>query len=154
MRSHRYIINVFGIGLVIAGISLGIGSGCVMWEQENAAMRLENTERIQAFSDDAATEAVLRQKAVFSHHFVPDTAQLNTLGEKELLILSNHYARYGGDLSVRQGDATEELYELRIGTVRHFLSEHGAIIDNVEIIDSYPSGDGMASYRLLPALME
>lgn len=43
--------------------------------------------RSEPFSDQVR-QGVLRQRALFDHHFVPETAQLTRLGERDLAILA------------------------------------------------------------------
>jgi hypothetical protein len=107
------------------------------------------TEQIRTASID---QAILRQRTVFSYHFHPGSGRLNELGRRDLAVLSRRYVLEAGELSVRRGDATEELHRARVEAVLSFLAELGIDPARASVIDAPPDGEGIASVRLVQAL--
>jgi len=97
-------------------------------------------------------QAIVTQSTLFPYHFEPHTAQLNALGWRDLEILARHFLAHGGALSVRRGDAAEELYRARLGAVETALSASGVEPGRVRLSDAAPGGPGTTSERVLEVL--
>ena len=92
--------------------------------------------------------AIVVQSTLFPYHFVPDSAELNELGQRDLLVLARHFEKHSGNLAVRPGD-TPALGEARIRAVIEALTAAGVARDHVNVRDGLPGGEGLASARVL-----
>jgi hypothetical protein len=100
----------------------------------------------------ALRQAVLSQSTLYPYHFVVGAAELNELGWRDMEILAAHYALHGGGLSVRRGDAGEELYGERLRSVELALAAAGVEPGRVRISDALPGGAGTTAERMLEVL--
>ena len=95
--------------------------------------------------DDQARRGVEAQRAIFSYHFRPHSAELTSLGRKVVLVLAESLERDGGQVSVQRGGASPDLYAARIIVVRENLRAGGVGIDRIVIDDGMPGGRGTTS---------
>jgi len=109
---------------------------------------------VTSAQDTAVKNGIIAQHTIYAYHFVPDSAQLNDLGVKELMILSDHFKANSGQLNVRQGDASEELYKARLQTINAELRHAGVVPEHVVIADNFPGGKGMRSERVVKAIKD
>ena len=89
----RYIIMLLTIqAATMAGCStkgaMGYGTPVV---QNASERRLANTTMVNWLYDESVKNGIVRQKTLFSYHFVPDTPLLTELGAHDLSILARHY---------------------------------------------------------------
>ena len=111
-----------------------------------------NSRLLNSYNDTAIQNAVISQHTLYAYHFVQDGPQLNELGDRDLAVLVQHFARNGGWLNIRRHEASAELYQARVNTVRDRLQEAGIDMDRVRVSDGMPGGSGMASERVLVIL--
>jgi len=104
-----------------------------------------NSTALQLQNHLAEEAAVIRQHTIFPYHFLADSAELNSLGLRDLEVLTRHRARFPGPLNLRRGDASEELYARRMQTLLDHLIAAGLPQDGIQISDSLPGGDGLAA---------
>ena len=95
--------------------------------------------------EDQARRGVQVQRAIFPHHFRPQSAELTTLGRKVVFVLAEALERDGGRVSVQRGEASPDLYAARIIVVRENLRAGGVGIDRIVIEDGMPGGQGTTS---------
>ena len=93
--------------------------------------------------------AIVVQSTLFPYHFVPDSAELNELGQRDLLVLARHFEKHSGTLNVRAGDGAPSQAEARIRAVIEALAAAGVARDHVLVHDGLPGGDGLASARVI-----
>jgi outer membrane protein OmpA-like peptidoglycan-associated protein len=60
---------------------------------------------------------------------------------------------YPVNLNVKQGDASDQLYDLRKKSVRSFLQAHGVDTDKLTLVDGLPGGDGIPSQQAVVFLI-
>lgn len=107
-----------------------------------------NAWLIRTYQGQQVENAIARQHTIWSHHFVEGTTVLTPRGFRDLGILRAHYARYGGGiLTVRQGEAGDELYEARLATLSDWLTEQGVPMATVDVQSDLYTGDGKRSTR-------
>ena len=111
--------------------------------------RLMNSELIDTYSDIAIHNAIISQHTLFPYHFVKNGAELNELGQRDLAVLTSHFAKNGGHLNIRQLGASAELYQARVSAVREKLSEAG-----VDTAEPYPAGASVVREKLREAGIE
>lgn len=76
-------------------------------------------------------------------HDLAHTPPLRDLG-----ILRDHYLRHdGGVLTVRQGEASDELFEARLAVLESWLGDEGVQMASVTIEHDLYTGDGKRSTR-------
>ena len=111
-----------------------------------------NTWLVKTVQDDGVRNAIIAQHTLYPYHFVPHSEDLNSLGTIDLGVLAQHYRDYPGSLNIRRGNASDELYAVRIEAVREMLTLAGVDVERVGISDALPGGDGMPSERVLKIL--
>jgi hypothetical protein len=63
-------------------------------------------------------------------------------------------SEYPVNLNVKQGDASDQLYDLRKKQVRAFLQANGINTDLIELVDGLPGGDGLPSQQAVLFLID
>ena len=93
--------------------------------------------------------AIIRQHTLFPYHFVVNSEYLNELGIRELGVLAAHYRNYPGDINIRKGDESNELYQHSVRTVTQTLADAGVDPTQIRVTDTLLEGDGMAYEQVL-----
>lgn len=114
--------------------------------------RLMNSKLINTYSDIAIQNAIISEHTMFPYHFVKNGAELNELGQRDLAVLTGHFAKNGGHLNIRQLGASADLYEDRVSLVRERLQEAGIEMDRISVSDGMAGGSGMQSARVIVIL--
>jgi hypothetical protein len=127
-------------------------AGCDESTTKGPDERVVNTRLMNSYNDTAIQNAIVSQHTLFAYHFVQDGPELNELGERDLAILTQHFVRNGGYLNIRRHEASAELYQARVNTVRDRLQEAGIDMERVRVSEGMPGGSGMASERVLVIL--
>jgi hypothetical protein len=91
---------------------------------------------------DQARQGVIRQRALFEAHFVPDSDRLSALGRRDVAVLADAMRSTGGGISVRCSSASPALFAARVATVRKTLIAAGIDPARVVINDDLPGGPG------------
>lgn len=139
--------------MVVVTLLMGVLlAGCQESTAKGPDDRVVNTRLMNSYNDTAIQNAIISQHTLFAYHFVQDGPQLNELGERDLAVLTQHFARNGGSLNIRRHDLPTELYQARVNTVRERLKEAGIDMERVSISDAMPGGSGMASESVLVIL--
>lgn len=134
-------------GLVLVGCQ-GAGGGNAAMEWDDDARRETNSWLLRTYQGQQVENAVTRQHTIWSHHFVQGTTSLTPRAERDLGILRDHYLKHGGGvLTVRQGEADDELYRARLAVLNSWLSDAGVPLATVAIHDDLYAGDGKRSTR-------
>ena len=107
--------------------------------------RLMNSKLINTYSDIAIQNAIISEHTMFPYHFVKNGAELNELGQRDLAVLTEHFAKNGGHLNIRQLGASADLYADRVSFVREMLQEAGIEMERISVSDGMAGGSGMAS---------
>lgn len=89
--------------------------------------------------------AVIRQCILFEYHFEEGSSRLTLVGRRDIEILARHYRGEDWVLSVRQGDASHDLYNARIEVVKKRMGPLGVQAEQLTIVDAMPGGAGLAS---------
>jgi hypothetical protein len=141
MRTVIVVAFVCLASLAVAGCSADYGA----LDQQS-----EVDQRLVTWPCDAAIQsALVSQHTLFPYHFVDDSPLLNELGKKDLAVLATHFKEHSGQLSVRKGQASDQLYAARVGEVLKNLEEAEIHKDNVTIADELAGGEGLPSERVL-----
>ncbi|MHC4718645.1 MAG: hypothetical protein ACYS5V_16880 [Planctomycetota bacterium] len=127
------------------------GAGCeeAQWSRQSPGV---NEWLVQTVHDQAINNAIIRQQTLYPYHFVVNGDELSSLGLQDMRVLASHYRQFPGQLSVRRGDAPEELYQKRVTRVLCVLQDAGVQTDRVKIADALPQGDGMSSEQVVQIL--
>lgn len=104
-----------------------------------------NTAMVKAYSLKQADNAVIRQHTLYPYHFQPHSAELNTLGEREVHVLAMHYKNYPGPLNVHQGEESDAVYQARVKTVMDSMVDAGVSANRIAISDGMPGGEGITA---------
>ena len=99
--------------------------------------------------DDQVRQGVIRQKTIFENQFRPDSAELTTIGRRNVRMLAKSMGETGGRIAVPRGSASGTLYAARLDAVRAALAEDGITKDRVQVGDGTPGGPGMATAEAL-----
>lgn len=95
--------------------------------------------------DDQARLAVLRQRALFDHHFEPFSTRLTPLGQRDLGWLAEAVRRDGGSISLPRGGCSESLHEARVLAVTDALLTDGIAADRIEVESGAQGGRGVST---------
>ena len=141
------------VSMVLATFLIGVLlMGCEESTTKGPDERDINTRLLNSYNDTAIQNAVISQHTLYAYHFVQDGPELNELGERDLVVLIQHFAKNGGSLNIRRHEASAELYQARVNTVRDRLREAGIDMERVSVSDGMPGGSGMASERVIVIL--
>ena len=122
------------------------GLADVEWNDQ--ARRDTNAWMIRTYQGQQVENAITRQHTIWAHHFVQGTTSLTPRAERDLGILRDHYLRHdGGVLTVRRGDASDELFEARLAVLDSWLSDEGVRMASVTVEHDLYTGDGKRSTR-------
>lgn len=108
----------------------------------DAAQRAADQEFVREPFADQARRGVIRQRALFDAHFVPDSDRLSPLGRRDVSILADALRESGGRISVRRGATSERLYAARVAQVKLAFVGLGIDASRIAIDDSLPGGAG------------
>ena len=93
--------------------------------------------------------AIIAQSTVYPYHFVPDAAELNGLGQRDVSVLAAHLRDHAGSLVVSRGSATQQLHDARVKAVLAALEQEGGPANQVAVREGLPGGDGLATARVI-----
>jgi hypothetical protein len=139
------------LALALVALSASLPAGCRS-PQQAPPQSVELGEAAQASADrafaaepfsDQVRAGVLRQRALYEHHFEGGSAQLNALGRRDIVILAQGLAESGGRIAVDRGSAPKQLYAARLDAVRAMLQLAGVPGDRVKVGDGPAGGSGV-----------
>ena len=140
--------------LVLAAAGLAL-AGCqnnksdlanIEWNDQ--ARRDTNAWLLRTYQGEQVENAVKRQHTIWSHHFVEGTTSLTPRAERDLSILRDHYIEHGGGvLTVRQGEADDDLFARRLDIVKGWLANEGVALAGLDIQHDLYTGAGKRSTR-------
>lgn len=128
------------------------GQACRSSYDPSGPVGVRNMWAAKEIHQAALHQAILAQSTLYPYHFVNGAAALNELGWRDLQVLAEHFVTHGGALSVRHGNASEELYAERVQAVQDALAAAGVAPDRVRLSDGPPGGDGATSERVMHVL--
>jgi hypothetical protein len=133
--------------LTLAGCQSSQGDlASIEWNDQ--ARRDTNAWLIRTYQGEQVENAVTRQHTIWSHHFIQGTTALTPRGERDLGILKDHYLQHqGGVLTVRQGEADDELVAARLETIHAWLTDAGVAMASVDVQHDLYTGAGKRSTR-------
>jgi len=134
---RRYFVS--GAMIMVGGL-LGCDSTHPVPPAEQSQV---NSQMLVALRDEAIRNAILTQHTLFPYHFETNSAELNELGRQDLTVLAEYAQRHSGKLTVKQGNAPDELYRERLQAVMRMLADSGVKTDRVTLVDGTPGGEGM-----------
>lgn len=108
----------------------------------DAAQRAADQEFVREPFADQARRGVVRQRALFDAHFVPDSDRLSPLGRRDVTILADALRTSGGRVALRRGPISEQLYAARVAQVRQAFVNLGIDPSRISIDDGMPGGSG------------
>lgn len=118
------------------------------FDWNNQARRDTNAWLVHTYNGEQVENAIKRQRTIWSHQFVEGTTSLTPRGERDLGILRDHYLEHdGGVLTLRQGEAEDELFTRRLQTVTDWLRSEGVNMAAVEVRHDLYRGSGGRSTR-------
>jgi len=104
---------------------------------------------VGATNDAAIRNAIIRQSTLFPYQFEANGADLNNLGMRDLRVLATHFKAYPGNMNVRRGPESQELYDQRVKRVVACLDRAGVPSGRVSVKDLPAGGDGMPSELMI-----
>jgi hypothetical protein len=111
-----------------------------------------NRKIVDTYSDLMIQNAVIAQHTLYPYHFVNNSPLLNSLGERDLAVLIQHFQENPGQLTVQQGKTDAILYQSRAQTVYEKLLAGGISDSKIKIVSGMPGGDGMQSNAVIEIL--
>ena len=135
--------------LALASLTLAMITACSSTQEPQSSTTISDSEQHSADRDfvrepfkDQARQGVIRQRALFEAHFIPDSDRLSALGRRDVAVLAEALRTTGGGIAVRCGGASPELFAARVATVRRTLVAGGIDPSRVVINDDMPRGPG------------
>ena len=110
-------------------------TGCQKTVEDSPSEAVINSRLINTYNDIALENAIISQHTLYPYQFVNNGAELNELGKHDLAVLARHFLKEPGHLNIRKHDASSELYEARVESVRKRLKDAGANTDRIIISD-------------------
>jgi hypothetical protein len=111
-------------------------------QDDPLADRRSDLAAVDTTRDTGIRDAILAEHTIYPYHFEEGTALLNSLGERDLAVLADSFRQNNsGVISIRQGDASDELYAQRTQTIKTALTRLGVVADNVKIGDAPAGGE-------------
>ncbi len=144
-----------GIMTIAAALAIiaGCSCECDREHQQMLQSRKQTDSRLSTWAHEASVEnAILAQHTLFPYHFVPNSAELNELGMRDLGVLARHYQENPGRLSVRRSGTEQGIYRARLDRVGQLLRQAGVNVAAVDIADAPAGGEGMDSEQVLHIL--
>lgn len=138
------------VGFMISTVTLAIwigGCNSTDWQPEQRAVM--NEWMIDDYNQDMIAGGVVAQHTLYDHHFLPNSAVLNELGDRDVTILANAYAEHPGQLNIRRGSESPGLYKQRVDTVRNALAAAGVEVKRLALGEANPGGDGLSSEQVV-----
>jgi hypothetical protein len=93
--------------------------------------------------------AMLADMALADIHFVPHSAELNSLGARRLDRYAALLELYGGTLHYDAGTSDSELINARIGRMKDFLATTGIASDRIDVDEGMAAGRGLVSVEAI-----
>lgn len=141
-------------GMAMACVVWGLLAGCEERVTKEQSDRKLDAELVRTLNNVGLENAIIAQHALYPYHFVPNSGTLNQLGERDLAVLARHFRRYPGELTVRQGEASDAMYEARLAQVVSKLAQAQVTAELMTISDGMPGGTGMSSERTVMILTD
>ena len=117
--------------------------GCEETAQQPLDKHAINSGLINTYNDIAVQNAIISQHTLYPYHFIKNSTELNELGERDLGVLSRHFAKNPGQLNIRRDGIMLDTYQGRIDLVLDKLTEAGIDTEQIQIADDMPGGSGM-----------
>ena len=138
-------------------VSITMGFCCILFAgcsemKQNQNRHLINSGLINTYKDASVHNAIISQHTLYPYHFVNNAAELNELGLHDIDVLSAHFAENPGQLNIRHGNVSTNLYVDRINFVLDKLKEAGINTKQVNITDGMPGGSGITSDAIIVIL--
>jgi hypothetical protein len=129
-------------------------AGCTEDVQKSQDTHSLNSRLIESYGNTSIDNAIISQHTLFSYHFVNNSAELNELGRKDLDVLIKHFKENPGELNIRQGEASNRIYQARVDLVLKKMQEAGVDRSKITVSDGMPGGSGMPSEEVLSVLKD
>jgi type IV pilus biogenesis protein CpaD/CtpE len=107
-----------------------------------------NAWSVRMINDRQRDAAIVAQRTIFAHHFVTGSATLNERGERDLAVLAHNLR--GADqinITVTQGDASDDLFNRRTTLVRDRFAAEGVNTAMLTINDGFAGGGSTPGAR-------
>ena len=116
----------------------------------DVALQRDQLSKIDAWAVEvpiktSVENAVIRQRVLYDYHFVDGAVRLTPLGRRDARILANHYKGTEWELNLKQGRASDQLYEQRMNAIVIMMKANGIALADLTIIDGVPGGQGVPS---------
>jgi hypothetical protein len=128
--------------------------GCPETVEQGQNRHSINSSLINTYHDIAVRNAIISQHTLYPYHFVKNSAELNELGHRDFGVLAAHFMKNPGQLNIRHGGVSVDLYKARIELVLNKLKETGINTEEMSIADSMPGGSGMLSEKIVVILKD
>jgi hypothetical protein len=144
----KIVLPLFGVGAFLL-FSPGCGQSTPALDSHMLAtsnqQRAFDSSAVETLQDALLKSAVLEQHAIYPYHFVPQSAVLTELGQRDLDILAEKYKELPGPLVLVRGDATDELYAQRRATIVDAFKAAAVPGDRITVVEGLPGGTGVSS---------
>ena len=143
--------------LGVLAVSASLSAGCSSAKKADSkgpasdvALQRDELSQIDAWAVEVPMHtsvelAVIRQRILYDYHFVDGSVRLTPIGRRDARILARHYRGTSWELNLKQGSASDALYQERLSAVADLMHSNGVVLSDLTIIDGVPGGSGMPS---------
>ena len=116
----------------------------------DTALQRDQLSKIDAWAVEVPIQtsvenAVIRQRVLYDYHFVEGDVRFTPIGRRDARILARHYKGAKWELNLKQGRASDELYQRRMNAVAMMMKSNGVALADLTIVDGVPGGQGVPS---------
>ena len=99
--------------------------------------------------EEQARNGVMVRRTIDPSRFDVGSAQLNSLGRRDVAILAERFTGNPGTLTILRGDAGDALYTARVAMVRSALVSHGVDGSRMQLTDMRNSSPSRSSVEVI-----
>jgi hypothetical protein len=111
-----------------------------MAEQSNL-----NKVFLRSAFEEQTRNGIVAESTVYPYHFRTNGPQLNELGEQQVRAIAAGYRGNELRVNVPRGDTVDELYQLRVETIRKYFADAGYGSERITVTRGVPGGRGISS---------
>ncbi len=130
-----------------------VGCDHQLWQQRESTLLQKpvGLEALDRFYDPMIENAGAYNMSIGDGHFYPHTAELNSLGAKQLDRIAGALERHGGTVRYETRNSNGEFVNGRLKNIEEYLVDSGLDMANVEVKSMMSGGRGLSAKNALVA---
>ena len=140
-RSKSHVLACFVVPVVLLSL-VGCNSSKKKDDAKKApsdvALQRDQLSKIDAWAVEVPLQtsvenAVIRQRVLYDYHFVDGVVRLTPVGRRDARILAKHYKGTQWELNLKQGRASDQLYQQRLNAIVIMMKANGVALTDLTI---------------------